>query len=428
MSRAFSQLRNGFKFFRPMGASPMECRFSGTNTGGAPVPRAVMRFRPMQVRDTSPDFLFPSPGTPGEGQGGGWFELSMGRFACMPSPHPSPPPAYRGREQRPPNLSRVRLMRMAALPLVLVAALAGCHKKSGTKNAADAGPIVLYTSVDEPYARPLVEQFKRETGIDVTLVTDSEASKSVGLSEKLRAEREHPRADVWWSNECFLTINMADEGVLAAYDSPAAGDIPAKYKDDQHRWAGPVLRVRTLVSRTPPDEGNWVRPTHLRDLLRPDLKGRIAVARPTAGTTGGHVAALYVLWGKDRADQFFSGLRANEVKLLGGNSVVAESVARREMWLGVCDNDDAADALANTGKLDATLPDQGEGEDGTLAMPCTVGLVAGAPHAESAKRLIDFLLSRQVDKKLVEAKFAWCSTREVAGKGKFMEVDYHAVA
>ncbi|MDB5302008.1 MAG: iron transporter substrate-binding protein, partial [Phycisphaerales bacterium] len=186
-------------------------------------------------------------------------------------------------------------MRMSAVPLLLIFALAGCDKKSGTKNGADAGPVVLYTSVDEPYARPLVEQFKRETGIDVTLVTDSEASKSVGLSEKLRAEREHPRADVWWSNECFLTINLADEGVLARYDSPAAGDIPAQYKDAEHRWAGPVLRVRTLVSRVAPG-GNWVPPTRLRDLLRPDLKGRVAIARPTAGTTGGHVAALYVLW------------------------------------------------------------------------------------------------------------------------------------
>jgi iron(III) transport system substrate-binding protein len=364
MSRTEWRWTSGFDSFRGMGGPPMKCRYSGNHTGGPPVPREEVNWR---------------------------------------------------------------LISTVTLAAFFAVALIGCHKKTNSTGDADKGPIVLYTSVDEPYARPLVEQFKRETGIEVMLVTDSEASKSVGLSEKLRAERAHPRADVWWSNECFLTINLADEGVLAPYDSPAAADIPAKYKDVGHRWAGPVLRVRTLVSRTPPD-GNWVRPAHLRDLLRADLKGRIAIARPTAGTTGGHVAALYALWGKDRADEFFRGLRTNGVTLLGGNSVVAESVARREIWLGVCDNDDAADALANTGKLDATLPDQGEGEDGTLAMPCTVGLVAGAPHAESAKRMIDFLLSRQAGQKLVEAKFAWCSTRDVEGKGKFMMVDYPAVA
>jgi 2-aminoethylphosphonate transport system substrate-binding protein len=167
---------------------------------------------------------------------------------------------------------------------------------------------------------------------------------------------------------------------------------------------------------------------HLRDLLRPELKGRIAIARPTAGTTGGHVAALYVLWGNERAEEFFRGLHDNGVTLVGGNSVVAESVARGDLWAGLCDNDDAADASANIGKLDALLPDQGEGEDGTLAMPCTVGLVSNSPHRRAAKRLIDYLLSRQVDQKLIDAKFAWCSARDASGHGKFMTVDYRAVA
>lgn len=284
---------------------------------------------------------------------------------------------------------------------------------------------MLYTSVDEPYVRPLIDEFEKQTGIDVTLVTDTEASKSVGLSEKLRAEKDHPQADVWWSNECFLTINMADEGVLDPYDSPSAADIPSLYKDPEHRWAGNVMRVRVMVASRKLGE---MKPIHLRDLVRPDLKGRIAISRPTAGTTGGHVAALYELWGKERANTFFRGLHDNKVTLVGGNSIVAESVARGDLMAGICDNDDAADGAANIGPLDMVLPDQGPNDDGTLAMPCTVGLVAGAKHQQAAKRLIDFLLSSKVDQKLIDAKFAWCSTRQASGHGKFMTVDYHGVA
>jgi iron(III) transport system substrate-binding protein len=286
---------------------------------------------------------------------------------------------------------------------------------------------VLYTSVDEPYVRPLIEQFERESGIRVTLVTDAEASKSVGLAEKLRAEKDHPMADVWWSNECFLTINLASDGVLAPYASPSASDIPAQFKDPQSRWAGSVLRVRMLAS-TAAHPPNWVKPMRLRDLLRGDLKGKIALARPTAGTTGGHVAALYVLWGKDRAQQFLHGLHDNGMKLVGGNSMVAESIARGDLLAGLCDNDDVYDASTNVGKLDAALPDQGDGEDGTLAMPCTVGLVANCPDADPARKLIDFLLSPATDRKLIEAHFAWCSVRDTTGKGKFMKIDYPEVA
>jgi iron(III) transport system substrate-binding protein len=287
------------------------------------------------------------------------------------------------------------MMFVSAIALLGVG-MVGCRK--GTTSSDAATSVVLFTSVDEPYVRPLVQRFQDETGIHVTLLTDAEASKSVGLAERLRAEKDHPTADVWWDNECFLTVRLADEGVLQPYDSPSASDIPAKYRDPEHRWAGSALRVRVLVSspklKDPP-------PARLDDLLRPDLKGHVVLARPTAGTTAGHVAALYIAWGQPRADKFFADLRANG---------------------------DAAAAQAEIGKLNVTLPDQGPGEQGTLAMPCAVAMVAHGPHPEAAKRLIDFLLSAKVDRALVDAKFAWCSARDPDGKGKFMDVDLHAAA
>ena len=326
----------------------------------------------------------------------------------------------------------MNLARPALLALLL--AVAGCDRgKTGMPTTAPAGTaavpgsggaVTLYTSVDEPYVRPIVEQFQRDTGIAVTLVTDAEASKSVGLAERLTAEKDNPKCDVWWDNEVFLTVNLADAGVLAAYESPSAADVPARYKDAKHRWAGSVLRVRVIVA------GPAVTPplTKLGDLLRPALKGKVALARPTAGTTGGQVAALYADLGDGTATEFFTKLHANGAKLLGGNAVVAEAVARGTLLAGLCDNDDAAAVASEVGPVATTLPGQAEGEPGTLAMPCAVSLVNGAPHPDQAKRLIDALLSAKTDKALTDAKFAWCSVRNAGNKGKFMDVDYEKVA
>jgi iron(III) transport system substrate-binding protein len=74
---------------------------------------------------------------------------------------------------------------------------------------------------------------------------------------------------------------------------------------------------------------------------------------------------------------------------------------------------------------------------GTLLIPNTVALVKGGPHPEAAKRLIDYLLSREV-----EAKLAFCpSVQMPLRKGvptpdnvvtidqtAHMEVDYEVVA
>jgi iron(III) transport system substrate-binding protein len=286
--------------------------------------------------------------------------------------------------------------------------------------------VTLYTSIDQPYAAPIVREFEKKTGVHVILVTDAEATKSVGLAERVRAEKANPQCDVFWSNEPFHTINLAAEGLLQQYDSPAAKDVPDVFKDPEHRWAGNALRARVLAFHSDKPDATFPGAS-INDLLKPEMRGKVALARPTAGTTGGHVAALYVLWGDERADKFFQQLRGNGMKLLGGNGPVADAVGRGAMKIGLTDNDDVASAHREGGKIVGVLPDQDS--FGTLMIPTTVGLVTGAPHAEEAKKLIDHLLSREVEQSLLDAHFAGWSVREMEkSKVKAMAVDYREVA
>src|SRR5437867_7809916 len=119
--------------------------------------------------------------------------------------------------------------------------LAGCDRSASQKE------VVLYTSIDEPVARPILDEFTKKTGIKVVLKTDSEASKTAGLVETLRAEKANPRADVFWNDEPFHTINLAEEGVLAAYESPAAKETLPQYQDAKHRWGANGLRMRMIA-------------------------------------------------------------------------------------------------------------------------------------------------------------------------------------
>jgi iron(III) transport system substrate-binding protein len=278
--------------------------------------------------------------------------------------------------------------------------------------------LVLYTSVDQPYAEPIVREFEKQIGIKVRLVTDTEASKSVGLAERLRAEKANPQCDVWWGNEPFHTINLAEEGLLQPYESPNATDVSSLFCDPQHRFTGNALRARVIAT-------NGLSIRRLEDLRDPSLKGAIAMARPTAGTTGGHVTALFVFWGEQRAVQFFRDLRANEIKLLGGNGAVAEAVGLGQLRAGLTDNDDCAAVTREGGKLEMVLPDQ-DGQ-GTLMIPTTVGLVTGTKRSDQAKKLVDYLLSAEVEQKLIDAKFAGWSVRR-PNDVKAIQVDYREVA
>jgi iron(III) transport system substrate-binding protein len=286
--------------------------------------------------------------------------------------------------------------------------------------------VTLYTSVDQPYAAPIVKDFEQKTGIKVVLVTDAEATKSVGLAERVRAERNNPQCDVFWSNEPFHTINLANESLLEPYDSPNGADVPKQFKDPLGRWCSNALRARVIGVHRGGDTTPAVK--NLEDLLDPELSGHVAMAKPTAGTTGGHVAALYVRWGDERAREYFRKLRANNVKLLGGNAKVAEAVGQGTVLVGLTDNDDVTAVKKNGGKIEAVLPDQ-DGIMGTLMVPTTVGIVARERRPQAAQKLADHLLSRETEQKLIAAGFAGWSVRGLdAAKINVMQVDYAKVA
>lgn len=280
--------------------------------------------------------------------------------------------------------------------------------------------VVLYTSVDQPIAAKVVAAFEKQSNIKVRLVTDTEATKSVGLAEKLRAEKSNPIAHVWWGNEVFHTIALADEGHFKPLDGAVLNEIEPSFKDDQNRWAGCGLRVRVLAV----GDGAGQIGGSIQDLIDPRFKGKIALARPLAGTTGGHVAALYALWGAERADDFFRKLRGNGALVLGGNSEVAQQVGNGNVLVGLTDNDDVFNAQRHGGELWQVTPDQREGQAGTLAIPTTVALVKRDDAPPQAKALADFLLADANERRLMDEHFVAASVRATPESVRVMKVRY----
>jgi iron(III) transport system substrate-binding protein len=294
----------------------------------------------------------------------------------------------------------------------------GCHPKEGNQ-------LLVYCAVDDPPASEIFSEFEKQTGILIVPQYDIESSKSVGLAGKLEAEAQHPRADVWWGSEAFLSVRLANEGILEPYRSPAAADIPDQFKDANGMWTGVGLRARVMAV-----SGKSKPPfaiTGLHDMLDPRLKDKITLSVPTAGATGAHIAMMYVVWGPDKARAFLRGLHDNGLRVVGGNAEVATEVGLGHFSLGITDSDDITNAIDSGGNLTMVVPDQ-DGE-GTLAMPTTVGLVKGTRHEEAAKKLIDFLVSRQVERKLIDRKFArWSVRGGEGGSIKAIHVDYAAAA
>ncbi len=274
---------------------------------------------------------------------------------------------------------------------------------------SDRPEVVLYVSADEYVAREVVAAFEQETGIRVRFVGDTEAKKTTGLVERLMAEKDNPQADVFWSSEVFFTIDLANADVLEPYHSAATSDWPRTFRCPEDRWYGFAARGRVIVYAPDRVDEKDIPKTWM-DLTNDYYHGRIVMADPRFGTTGGHLGAMKAYW--DRAYQpgifeaFVLGLAANEVRMLtSGNAGVVRAVAGGEADLGMTDTDDVWAAQAQGMIVEMAFPrhsrDDIEGS-GTLLIPNTVGRVAGGPNPDHATVLIDFLLSERVERILAE--------------------------
>lgn len=309
-------------------------------------------------------------------------------------------------------ISRVRLV---LFPLVALSAFAaiGC----GGSDDEQAGEVVLYYSADEYVARPIIERFEERTNINVLGRGDTEATKTTGLVQKLREEHRQgrPRADVFWSSEVFLTIQLADEGVLAPIPGAEDRPWPESLRDPEDRWRGFARRARVIVfnnEQLSPAQA----PDQLVDLLDERWKGRIAMARPQFGTTRGHMGALVALWGAEAAAEWLERLNDNGVRLVDGNAEVVRAVAQGEAMVGLTDTDDVWSGQRNGWPVDLKyarheLPvgalgveTSGSAETGGIMLiPNTAARVKGGPNPENAERLIRYLLSEEVERALAES-------------------------
>jgi iron(III) transport system substrate-binding protein len=299
--------------------------------------------------------------------------------------------------------------------LCLIALSMACGSRQQTKSTdggsanATTPEVTVYVSTDRVFSEPVLRAYEQKTGVKVNAVYDTEETKSTGLANRLLAEKNNPQADVFWSNEPVRTLVLKKRGVLAPYKSPNADGIPATFRDAEGYWTGFSARSRVIAYNTnvvKPDEV----PKSIIDLANPKWKAQVAMADPRFGSTSFHVAAIYAELGDERADEFFRKLKANDVKIVSSNSVVRDMVARGEVKLGLTDTDDVNVALEDKQPVAMVFPDR-EGM-GVPVMPNMVSLIAKAPHPEAGKKLIDYLLSAEVERSLAQSEAVQIPLRE----------------
>ncbi len=327
----------------------------------------------------------------------------------------------------------IKYVRLVLGVLFFATFFSTCLTSCTNKGQDSENTVVVYVSEDQVFSEPILKDFERQTGITVKAVYDTEEAKSTGVMNRLIAEKDNPQADVYWANEPIRAQVLKEKDISVPYVSKNAETIPDVFKDREGYWTGFSARARVLIVNREVKSG----PKSIFDLASPEWKGRAVIANPLFGTTTSHVAALFTVLGDERARAFMESLKENEVAISTSNGESADLVASDRYAFSLVDSDDAVNRIRQGRPVKMVYPDQGERGLGCFIVPNVVVMIKGARHPEAARRLIDYLLSPQVERKLAFADCAQIPLHKGVeippelkplDRIKVMKVDYEKVA
>lgn len=255
-----------------------------------------------------------------------------------------------------------------------------------------ARALVVYCSHDPDACELAARSFARETGIAASI-----ARKPTGeFYAQLRAERDNPKADVWYGGTIEPFLQGTAEGLFAVHRSGKLGDL--------HPWARrqaersgyrvtPIYRIiigfgsngSLLARKSLPAPACW------SDLVRPEYRKEVELSNPvTSGTGYTILATLVALKGEDGAFAYMKQLAPNVVRWTQSGTAQGPSVARGEVGVGVSFVHEFVTQQIAGFPVDIAIPCEGTGDAlGGMA------IVAGGPNPDEARAFFDWALTRE---------------------------------
>ena len=308
---------------------------------------------------------------------------------------------------------RLRMLAFATAALLPLTAcsLAGGDDSSeatGSDNGTGAGTgqVVLVTHESFFLPKKLVKAFEQESGYDLVLRASGDAGT---LTNKLVLSAGNPQGDVAFGVDNTFASRALDNDVFAPYvaDLPAGADTYALPGDDDHALT-PVdnASVCVNVDTTWFDKEGLAPPETLDDLTDPAYRDLFVL--PGAATSSPGMAFLLATIAEygDGWPDYWTRLLDNGAKLTAGWSDAYEvdftqggGGGDRPIVLSY-DSSPAFTVDGDTSTTEALL-------DTCFRQVEYAGVLAGADNPEGAERVIDWLLSPEVQAALPTSMYVF---------------------
>jgi len=252
--------------------------------------------------------------------------------------------------------------------------------------------LLVYSGRKEKFVKPLIEQFTRQTGITVKLVSGNSSL----LLSRLSLEDKNTQVDLYISNDAGNLQRGSSYDLFNELPKHITNVIPAEHRSKKNDWIGLSGRLRVLVVNNNSPYANRI--SSVFDMANPDLKGRIGITKSQNESFIGGVTSYMGFAGIQKTREWLAGIRDNAGdKVFNKHSKIVKAVADGNKDVGLVNHYYAYRHLKKhpDAPFKIVIPDQNSGKAGVAWNIAGIAITRFTDQPKAAEKLVEFLISKE---------------------------------
>ena len=272
--------------------------------------------------------------------------------------------------------------------------------------------VNVYTSRHYDSDDALYEEFTKETGIKVNIIS----GKGSALLERLKSEGKNSPADIFFTVDAGNLWKVQKEGLFKSIESKKVLQaVPENLRGPNNEWTAIAKRARVVFYNPDRVSEEMIKDFDYEDLADPKWKNRIVIRSSSNMYNQSLVASLISNLGEDATEEWAKGLVGNFARKPQGNDrsqIIAVANGEADLavantyYIGIMLSGSAGqEQLEAAKKVKMIFPNQNN--RGAHVNISGAGILKNSPNSENANAFLDFLISKEVQKYMVNKSYEY---------------------
>jgi len=275
-----------------------------------------------------------------------------------------------------------------------------------------ASDVNIYTSRHYDSDDALYKEFTEETGIKVNIIS----GKGSALLERIKSEGKNSPADIFFTVDAGNLWKVQKEGLFQSINSnKIINTVPLNLRGPNNEWTAVAKRARVVFYNPKSVSSKEIKNLTYEDLANGKWKKRLVIRSSSNMYNQSLVASLIAnlgiknteTWAKKFVNNFARKPQGNDrSQIIAVSNGEADIAVANSYYIGIMLSGSAGEEQLEAAKrVKMHFPNQKN--RGVHINISGAGILKNAPNPENANLFLEFLLSKRVQKYMVDKSFEY---------------------